>query len=93
MIMTNNVKYERPLNFFNGRYENSESRFECTKLKWKKIFNEKIEKIATLFCAFFSLKMIFIIDCILENVSNFNMIVAPTMATSVRNRVFGICSI
>ena len=92
--MANNVKYERPLNFFNGRYKNSESRFECTKLKWKKIFFEKIEKWPLLFflCLFF-LKMIFIIDCIHENVSNFDMMVALTMATSVPNRVFRICSV
>ena len=61
----------------------------------KKIIYEKIEK-WPLFCYFlaiFSLKLIFITDCILENVSNFDMMVAPTMVISVPSRVFGICSV
>ena len=60
----------------------------------KKYFMKKFKNGHSLFFyAFFFLKMIFIIDCILENVSNFDMMVALTMATSVPNRVFRICSV
>ena len=94
MIMANHVKYEGPLNFFNGVIKILEADLNAQNWNGKKYFMEKLKNgIFLLFCAIFSLKMIFIIDRVLKNVSNFDMMVAPTMVTSVPNRVFEICSI